>query len=125
MVVLLGTPAPEASELYAVTVTEGDPSWAGVLAGTAYGLPVYHISEPEIKEQVDPALYDQEIGVAEMVLEVDLIREAVKKIRDRSRDACSSPSVPSSRHGPGVTFTLGPYMVRFLSAVLWRRCGVY
>lgn len=85
--VLLGTPTPEASELYAVTMTEGDPSWAGALAGTAYKLPVYHVVEEEIKSQIDPALYDQEVGVTEMVLETDLIREAVKKIRDRNNGA--------------------------------------
>ena len=48
MVVVLGTPNPESSRLYALTVTEGDPAWAGALAGTALRLPVYHITEPEI-----------------------------------------------------------------------------
>ena len=81
---LLGTPTAESSELYAMTMTEGDPSWAGALAGTALGLPVYHVTENEIKRQVDPKLYDDEVGVAEMVLEVDELRDVVKKIRDRS-----------------------------------------
>ena len=49
MVVLLGTPNAESSKLYGLTVTEGDPSWAGVLAGVSLELPVYHITEPEIK----------------------------------------------------------------------------
>jgi hypothetical protein len=31
-VVLLGTPTEDASRLYAMTVTTGDPSWAGALA---------------------------------------------------------------------------------------------
>ena len=35
--VLLGTPNAESSRLYAMTVTEGDPSWAGALAGVALG----------------------------------------------------------------------------------------
>ena len=38
MVVLLGTPTEDASRLYAMTVTSGDPSWAGALAGVALGL---------------------------------------------------------------------------------------
>ena len=29
---LLGTPTPESTKLYATTVSQGDPSWAGVLA---------------------------------------------------------------------------------------------
>ena len=94
--VLLGTPTPESSELYAITMTEGDPSWAGALAGIAYGLPVYHITEPEIKEQVDPALYDQEIGITEMVLDVEQIGEAVRKVRERNSEGALSVAQPSA-----------------------------
>ena len=54
LVVLLGTPNPESSRLYGLTVTQGDPSWAGALAGIGLNLPVYHVTESEIKEQVDP-----------------------------------------------------------------------
>jgi hypothetical protein len=39
-VVLLGTPTEDASRLYAMTVTTGDPSRAGALAGVALDLPV-------------------------------------------------------------------------------------
>ena len=48
VVVLLGTPNVESSRLYGLTVTEGDPAWAGPLAGVSLNLPVYHITEPEI-----------------------------------------------------------------------------
>ncbi len=80
----MGTPNAESSELYAVTMTEGDPSWAGALAGTAMGLPVYHVTEEDVKSQVDAALYDAEAGVAEMVLDVAVIQDAVRKVRDRT-----------------------------------------
>lgn len=79
----MGTPTADSTELYAITMTEGDPSWAGALAGVALGLLVYHVTEDEVKEQADPAVYDDEIGIAEMVLEVDVLREAAKKVRDR------------------------------------------
>jgi hypothetical protein len=82
--VILGTPTAESSELYAVTMTEGDPSWAGALAGTALGLPVFHVTEDEIKSRVDPRLYEAEVGVAEMVLDLPVIQDAVKKVRERS-----------------------------------------
>ena len=68
LVVLLGTPSnPESSRLYGITVgvvTQGDPSWAGVLAGIGLNLPVYHVTEAEIKEQVDPQVYEDHIGLA-------------------------------------------------------------
>ena len=79
--VILGTPNAESSKLYAMTVTEGDPTWAGPLAGEALGLPVFHVTESEIKDQVEDSVYEAEIGVAEMVLDLDAIGEAVNEIR--------------------------------------------
>lgn len=87
LVVLLGTPTADSTELYAITMTEGDPSWAGALAGVALKLPVYHVTEDEVKSQVDPDIYDEEIGIAEMVLEVDTLKAAAKKVRDRVEDS--------------------------------------
>ena len=81
MVVLLGTPNAESSRLYGLTVTEGDPSWAGVLAGVRLDLPVYHITEPEIKAQVDPEVYQDQVGLTEMVLETEDIISALREIR--------------------------------------------
>jgi betaine reductase len=81
-VVLLGTPTADSSKLYAMTVTEGDPTWAGPLAGEALGLSVYHITEPEVKSQIDDGVYEAEIGVVEMVLEIEEIAAAVKDVRD-------------------------------------------
>jgi betaine reductase len=81
IVVLLGTPNAESSKLYALTVTEGDPSWAGVLAGVRLELPVYHITEPEIKSQVDSQVYEEQVGLIEMVLDTGEIIEAMQKVR--------------------------------------------
>lgn len=83
MVVLLGTPNAESSRLYAMTVTDGDPSWAGALAGISLGLPVYHITEPEVKNQVDPKVFESQIGLAEMVLDTEEIIKAMKETRGR------------------------------------------
>ena len=80
--VILGTPTAESSELYATTMVDGDPSWAGALAGTALGLPVFHVTEDAVKQQADASVYDEQVGVAEMVLELDEIRGAVKKVRE-------------------------------------------
>ena len=59
LVVILGAPDADSAELYAETVINGDPSWAGPLAGVAMDLPVYHIMEPEIKAQIEPELYKE------------------------------------------------------------------
>ena len=79
--VLLGTPNAESSRLYGLTVTEGDPAWAGVLAGVRLDLPVYHIAEPEIKSQVNPKVYQDQVGLAEMVLDTEEIVQALQQIR--------------------------------------------
>ena len=82
LVVLLGTPNAESSKLYGLTVTEGDPAWAGVLAGVSLELPVYHIMEPEIKSQVDTWIYEEQVGITEMVLDTDQIIESLQKVRE-------------------------------------------
>ena len=84
LVVLLGTPNAESSKLYGLTVTEGDPAWAGVLAGVSLELPVFHIVEPDIKSQVDPDLYQDQVGLAEMVLDTEGIFAALQAIRQGS-----------------------------------------
>jgi len=81
LVVLLGTPNAESTRLYALTVTEGDPSWAGPLAGTALGLSVYHVIEEAVKSQVASEVYEEHIALMEVVLEVDEIAKAVQEVR--------------------------------------------
>jgi hypothetical protein len=81
IVVVIGGAEAEASGLSAETVAAGDPTFAGPLAGIALGLAVYHVVEPEIKDECDPAVYDEQCGMMEMVLDVDAIIEEVSKIR--------------------------------------------
>lgn len=79
--VLLGTPNAESTRLYALTVTEGDPSWAGALAGISLGLPVYHVTEKAVKTQIVSDVYDEHVALMEMVLEVDEISQAIQEVR--------------------------------------------
>jgi glycine reductase len=65
-------------------VTEGDPSWAGPLAGVALNLPVYHILESEVRATVPADTYESEVGIAQYVLDADAIEEAVHRVRDRT-----------------------------------------
>ncbi len=82
LLVLLGTPTPESTRLYALSVTSGDPSWAGALAGVALGLPVYHVTEPAIRQHIPPEAYDEHVGLMELALDTDAIAEAVRAVRD-------------------------------------------
>ena len=82
MVVLLGSPTAESAEVYARTVTEGDPSWVGPLAGIALGLPVFHVLEPQVKEQFNEAVYKEQISIMESVLDMDDIIDAMSRVRD-------------------------------------------
>ena len=83
IVVLLGAAEAEAAGLAAETVTAGDPTYAGPLTGVSLGLRVYHVCEPEIKQEFDPAVYEEQIGMMEMVLDIDDIVNEVKPIREQ------------------------------------------
>jgi glycine reductase len=83
LVVLLGAAEGESAGLAAETVTAGDPTYAGPLAGVSLGLKVYHICEPEIKEEIDEAVYDEQISMMEMVLDVDDIVNEMTAIREQ------------------------------------------
>ena len=81
IVVLLGASEAEASGLAAETVTAGDPTFAGPLTGVSLGLTVFHVCEPEIKEEIDPAVYDEQVGMMEMVMDVDSIAAEMTGLR--------------------------------------------
>ena len=81
LVVLLGGAEAEAAGLAAETVTAGDPTYAGPLAGVSLGLAVYHIVEDEIKSLCDAAVFEEQIGMMEMVLDVEEIKKEVGAIR--------------------------------------------
>ena len=63
IVVVLGAAEGEAAGLAAETVTAGDPTFAGPLAGVQLGLSVFHVCENEIKDEVDSSVYDDQISM--------------------------------------------------------------
>ena len=81
ILVILGASEAEAAGLSAETVSAGDPTFAGPLAGVSLGLRVYHICEPEIKGEIPADLYDEQVGMMEMVLDVDDICSEMQSIR--------------------------------------------
>ena len=82
LVVVLGAAEGEAAGLAAETVTAGDPTFAGPLTGVQLGLTVYHVCEPEMKAEFDEAVYDEQVSMLEMVLDVDDIVSEMSAIRD-------------------------------------------
>ena len=72
VVVLIGAAEGEAAGLAAETVTNEQ-----------LGLAVYHAVEPEFKEVVDSDVFEEQIGMMEMVLDVDDIIEEVSEMRNQ------------------------------------------
>ena len=79
LIVLLGGAEAEASGLAAETVATGDPTFAGPLAGVPLGLKAYHIVE--VKDEIDPDVYEEQIAMMEMVLDIDAIVQEVATYR--------------------------------------------
>ena len=84
VVVVLGAADLEALEVAAETLTVGDPAYVGSLAGVQLGLPVVHILEEDVKEQIDPEVYDEQVGLLEMTLDIDQVRRAAEKFPGRN-----------------------------------------
>ncbi len=80
LMVVLGMPG-EGLRLAAETLTTGDPSWAGPLAGVSLGLPVFHILEEKVRSQVPEDLYADKLLMMEMVLDLEQIESDLADLR--------------------------------------------
>ena len=47
------------------------------------GLACYHVVEPDVKEWFDPSVYDEQVSMMEMVLDVDDIVSEMTDVRDQ------------------------------------------
>jgi glycine/sarcosine/betaine reductase complex component A len=83
VVVLLGSADADGAGLYAETVTVGDPTYAGPLAGVSLGLPVYHVFDEAIRAEADPAVWEEQIAMMEMVLDTAGLVASVGQVRDQ------------------------------------------
>jgi betaine reductase len=82
VIAVIGASDAEGAGIYAETVTAGDPTFAGPLAGVSLGLPVYHILDPLLKEQADPAAWEEHISMMELVLDAEKLTTAVREMRE-------------------------------------------
>lgn len=81
LVVLLGAPTVDAAQVQFETMTRGDPTYSGPLAGIELGLEVYHVFEPTVKAVIDANRYGDLIETLELGLEADSIVAALQQAR--------------------------------------------
>ncbi len=84
IVVVLGAAEAVYVEMMAETVTAGDPTYTGPLSGVSLGLPVFHVTEPEVKAASDAAIYKDQIELAEISMDTDEIWTSVRGVRERN-----------------------------------------
>jgi len=82
VIAVLGANSPTAVEMTALTLKRGDPSYAGPLTGIALGIPSYHVLESEIADQFDPSLYERELALPALAMDVSEVVAPLKSIRD-------------------------------------------
>ena len=75
IIVVLGASDIDGALISAETVTSGDPSFSGPLAGVSLRLPVYHILEPTIKEAVPENVYEENVGIWTLAVEPERIEK--------------------------------------------------
>lgn len=83
VIVIIGASDAEGAGIYAETVTAGDPTFAGPLAGVSLGLPVYHILDPLLKAEADSQAWEDQIGMMEMVMDGDALAKSVAEMREQ------------------------------------------
>jgi betaine reductase len=81
IIAVIGASDAEGAGIYAETVTAGDPTYAGALAGVPLGLPVYHILDPLLKAEADPQAWEDQISMMEMVLDAGKLAKSVAEMR--------------------------------------------
>jgi glycine/sarcosine/betaine reductase complex component A len=85
MIVVLGASDIEGAEIAAETLTVGDPSYAGPLAGVSLGLPIYHILEPEVKAAIPEDVYEQAAGIISMIVDTEEVSKKFKALRENAQ----------------------------------------
>src|ERR671919_3252070 len=83
LTVILGNGEVNGVEVFAETVTEGDPSYAGPLAGVALNIPVYHVLEQEVMGIVPETLREEKLQLSSLVIDVKPMRQVLQASREK------------------------------------------
>jgi betaine reductase len=81
LIVVLGASDLDGALISAETVTDGDPSFSGPLAGVSLRLPVYHILEPELKAATPEEVYEENVGIWALAVEPEKIEQIGKEFK--------------------------------------------
>jgi len=81
LIVVLGASDLDGALISAETVTDGDPSFSGPLAGVSLRLPVYHILEPEMKDATPEDVYEENVGIWALAVEPERIEKIGKEFK--------------------------------------------
>ena len=83
LAVVLGNGEANGVEVFAETVIEGDPSYAGPLAGVALKIPVYHVLEDEVMAVVPEAIRHEKLQLPSLVIDVKPMRQVLQAARNK------------------------------------------
>jgi hypothetical protein len=83
LAVVLGNGEANGVEVFAETVTHGDPSYAGPLAGVALKIPVYHILEDEVMSAVPENLREEKLQLSALVIDVGPMQQVLQAARQK------------------------------------------
>ena len=83
LAVVLGNGEATGVEVFAETVTEGDPSYAGPLAGVSLKIPVYHVLEEDVMAVVPEAIREEKLQLSILVIDVEPMRQVLQAARDK------------------------------------------
>jgi betaine reductase len=82
IIVVLGASDLDGALISAETVTSGDPSFTGPLAGVSLRLPVYHILEPKLREAIPSDVYEENIGIWMLAIEPEKIEKIGREFEE-------------------------------------------
>ena len=83
LAVVLGNGEANGVEVFAETVTQGDPSYAGPLAGVALKIPVYHVLEEEVLGALPDNLREEKLQLSSLVIDVEPMHQVLKTAREK------------------------------------------
>ena len=83
LTVVLGNGEANGVEVFAETVTQGDPSYAGPLAGVALKIPVYHVLEEDVIAQVPEKLREEKLQLSCLVIDVEPMHQVLEASRQK------------------------------------------
>jgi hypothetical protein len=83
LAVVLGNGEANGVEVFAETVTQGDPTYAGPLAGVALKIPVYHVLEQEVVDAVPEKLWQERLELSALVIDIEPMHEVLRASREK------------------------------------------